>query len=133
MSATDTHKTAGRQKLPSMTELQIGEEMVERFAERYRADPELRERCAAGNAAPTLAEFGMTPPGGAGARIVESTDEITYVVFPDDPNALLSDDMLSSVAGGSGDGATCVSSAGTVGTLPSTVFSLGSAGTICPD
>lgn len=133
MNATDTHRTATGYKLPNMTDLQIGEELTEGFAERYRADPELRERCAAGDAAPTLAKFGMQTPGGADARIVESTDEITYVVFPGDPNASLSDDMLSSVAGGSGGGVTCASSAGTVGTLPSTVFSLGSAGTICPD
>lgn len=133
MSATDTHRTAMGQKLPNLADLNVGEELMDRFAERYRADPELRERCAAGGAAPALSEFGMKTPGGADARIVESTDEITYVVFPGDPNAALSDDMLSSVSGGSGGGATCVSSAGTVGTVPSTVFSLGSAGTVCPD
>ena len=133
MNAIDTHKTAMGQKLPNLPDLEIGEELIDRFAERYRADADLRARCAAGGAVRALAEFGMTAPEGAEARIVENTDETTLVVFPRDPNAPLSDDMLGSVAGGAAQPATSAATASTLGSLPSTIFTVGSASTMCPE
>lgn len=133
VSAPDTHKTAMRQKLPSLSDLELGEELIDRFAERYRTDAELRARCAGGGAARALAEHGMSTPGGADARIVENTDEVTWLVFPRDPNELLSDDMLGSVAGGAGAPPSCASTASTYGTLPSTVACLSSASSLCSE
>ena len=133
MSEPDIHKTAMGQKLPNLSDLELGEELIDRFAERYRADAGLRARCAAGDAAQALAELGMTAPGGAEARIVENTDEVTWVVFPRDPNEPLSDDMLGSVAGGAGAPATCASTASTYGTLPSTIACFSSASSLCSE
>ncbi len=120
-------------KAPTLDGMHIGEAWAGKFAVRYRSDAELRRRCESGETARVMAEHGMTVPPGLEARIVEDTDGVMHVVFPTDPNTELDDDILADVSGGfTAPDVTCASSASTVGTVPSTVFSLGSASTACP-
>ena len=93
-----------------------------RFAERYRADPELRARIAGGD----YADLYMEVPDGAEIRVVSETPDTYYFPLPGDPNAQLTDDALEAVAGGSTAGT--LSSAGTLGSIPSTASSVGSLG-----
>ncbi len=92
------------------------------FAERYRADAALRERLAGGD----YSDLHMEVPEGAEVRVVAETPDTYYFPLPDDPNAMVSDQALADVAGGSTQGT--VSSAGTLGSIPSTASSIGSLG-----
>ena len=120
-------------KTPTLDDMRIGEEWAGKFAASYRSDAELRRRCESGETALVVAEHGMTVPPGLEARIVEDTDEVTHMVFPADPNTELDDDILADVSGGAAQPATCAATAGTLGSLPSTVFTVSSASTICPE
>lgn len=121
-------------KTPTPEDARIGQMRLLTFAEQYRCDEDLRTRCDGGELAEVATEFGVADPSpGVELRLVEDTDSILHVVFPPDPNLPLSDDMLTGVSGGfTAPPVTCASSAGSVGTVPSTVFSLGTASTICP-
>lgn len=123
-------------KTPTPEDARIGQMRMHTFAEQYRSDEALRARCGSGELVEVVTEFGVANPSpGTEVRLVEDTDSIMHVVFPSDPNQSLSDDMLTGVSGGnvSLGQVTCAASASTVGTIPSTVFSVGSASTICPD
>ena len=122
-------------KTPTPEDARIGQMRMQTFAEQYRCDEGLRARCGSGELAEVVTEFGVANPSpGTELRLVEDTDSILHVVLPPDPNLSLSDDMLTGVSGGAaGPPVTCAASASTVGTVPSTVFSVGTASTICPD
>lgn len=95
------------------------------FAERYYGDESLRARV--GTAAPeeTLSQLRIDLPEDVETRIVENTGDVTYLVFPPDPNARLSDESLSGVAGGD-----CAGTVGCVSSLGCFVSCLGSIGSI---
>lgn len=97
------------------------------FAEHYYGDESLRARAGAADPAETLSRLGIDPPENVEARIVENTGDVTYFVFPPDPNARLSDESLSGVAGG--DCAGTVGSVSSVGCFVSCLGSIGSIGT----
>ena len=63
-----------------------------------------------------LAGRGMEFPAGAELRVVPNTAEVFHLVMPADPNAIVSDEALSGIAGGSSGSPGCAS---TVSTLPS--------------
>ena len=88
---------------------------LHRFAERYRADAALRERLAGGD----YADLHMPVPEGTEIRIVSETPDTYYFMMPDDPNAVLRDQALMSVTGGTGT----ISTAGTVSSIPSCISS----------
>lgn len=95
---------------------------------RYYMDETLRARIRGGETSEVLSEHGITVPEQFEVRFVENTDDVTYVIFPSDPNRLLSDEQLSDVAGG--DTAGSVGSAGSLSSFPSSVSTVGSAGSI---
>ena len=90
--------------------------------ERSRVDPEFRARLTDSAGPDELRKLGIELPPGVEARIVANTEETMHVVLPQDPSAMLSDESLAHVSGGSGT----VSSAatlGTVGSAPSCISS----------
>ena len=91
--------------------------------ERYYGDVALRTRVGAADPEETLAQLGITPPENMETRIVENTEDVVYFVLPPDPNAELSDESLSGVAGGATG-----SSAGTASTIGCFISCLGSVG-----
>ena len=104
-------------------------ETLRRFGERYRADPELRARIAAGDRADLDADL----PAGIEVRVVQQTPETHYFLLPPDPNARVQDRALEGVAGGTGSGnapLSTIGSVGSLGSIPSTASSAGSAGSI---
>ena len=121
-------------KTPTPEDARIGQVRMHTFAEHYRSDEALRARCEGEELTEVLTEFGVADPSpGTEVRLIEDTDSLLHVVFPPDPNQPLADDVLTEVSGGfQAPPVTCAASASTVGTIPSTVFSVGSASTICP-
>lgn len=111
--------------------VRAGLAQIEAFAERWRADPELRARIEAGGARDALREYGVELPQGAEARVAEDTETELHIVFPPDPNAALSDETLDSVGGGAR--ASTASSAGTVSTIPSCAACMSSLGSVALD
>ena len=73
----------------------------------YREDAGFRDRLAADPAA-AMAETGLELPDGVDqVSVVENTAETFHVIFPPSPNALLGDEALGAVSGGTcygGDG-----------------------------
>ena len=66
----------------------------------WREEPDFRDRLAADPAA-ALADKGMRLPAGIReVRVAENTADTFHVIFPGSPNASLSDDALTEVAGG---------------------------------
>ncbi len=63
-------------------------------------------------------------------RVAENTGDAVHFVLPPDPNAALEDEKLSAVSGGLP--ASTASSASSVGCLPSTVSTGGTASSIRP-
>lgn len=107
------------------------------LAERCQDDAELRKRLAGDGGQDELRKLGIEPfAPGMEMRIVADTEETTHLVFPPDPDEVLSDDALIRVTGGANTAST-VASLGSVAsfgcsTAPSTVSSggtVGSAGT----
>ena len=92
---------------------------LQQLAARCRADAGLRGRIEGGD----HAELGLEIPPGVELRLVEQTAARYYLPLPPDPNAVVAESQLESVAGGS-----TLSSAGTASTIPSTLSSLGTAG-----
>ena len=92
---------------------------LQQLAARCRADAGLRGRIENGD----HAELGLAIPPGVALRLVEQTAARYYLPLPPDPNAVIAENQLESVAGGS-----TLSSAGTASTIPSTLSSLGTAG-----
>lgn len=99
-------------------------------AERYRTDEALRARLASRAAPEALAELGLDAPANVAVRVAENTGDVVHFVFPPDPNAALEDESLSAVSGGLP--ASTASSASSVGCLPSTVSTGGTASSIRP-
>ena len=89
----------------------------DKFVNRYQNDADLRTRIDGGDVADSLLELGFVLPPGIEARIVANTADTFHVVMPPDPNAELSDEALSMVAGGKS--ASSAGSAGSVGTVSS--------------
>ena len=96
-----------------------GYDSLRRLAARCRADAGLRGRIEAGD----RSELGLEAPPGAELRVVEQTAERYYLPMPPDPNAVVAENRLEGVAGGS-----TVSTASSVATIPSTISSADSAG-----
>ena len=103
------------------------------FAARYQEDSELRARIESGDLSDAIAELGLpNPPENMQVRIVADTPEVVHIVLPPDPNADLTDESMSAVAGGK-----TVGTAGSVGSAstfacscsPSSVGSASSGGT----
>ena len=86
------------------------------FAARYREDSDLRARIDSGDLSDAIAELDLpTPPENIQVRIVADTPEVVHVIMPPDPNADLTDESLSAVAGGKTAGS--AGSASTLSTL----------------
>ena len=121
-------------KTPTPADVDDGRAWAEAFAERYRADEAMRRRCEGGETAEVVLEQGKRLPPGVEARIVEDTDEVVHMVFPQDPNVDLADDVLIDVAGGTTTEAADPSTASSVSSLssaPSCVSSGGTASSAC--
>ena len=103
------------------------------LAGRCRDDAELRERLAGDAGRDELRKLGIEPSvPGMEMRIVADTEETTHLVFPPDPDAVLSDEALLRVVGGSTtSSAACLGTGGSMGcsTGPSTLSSGGTAST----
>ena len=102
---------------------------LKRFGERYRADPALRARIAAGDRSDLDAEL----PAEVEVRVVQQTPGTHYFLLPPDPNVQVQDRALEGVAGGIGSGnapLSTIGSVGSLGSIPSTASSAGSAGSI---
>ena len=99
-------------------------------AERYRDDEALRSRLEGEDAPAVLSELGLETPEGLEIRVSKDTDEVFHFVMPPDPNEELADEALTPVTGGVD--ASTASSASTVGCLPSTVSTGGTASSIRP-
>lgn len=99
-------------------------------AERYRTDEALRARLASSAAPEALAEFGLDAPANIEVRVAENTGDVFHFVLPPDPNTALEDENLSAVSGGLPKSS--ASTASSVGCLPSTVSTGGTASSIRP-
>ena len=108
---TDQDYTAYRESYASL----------QRLAARCRADAGLRARLEGGDRAGL--ELDLEIPPGVALRLVEQTPERFYLPLPPDPNAVVAENQLEGVAGGS-----TISTGGSVATIPSTISSAGSAG-----
>ena len=106
----------------------IQKEQWSELLDRFHEDESLRARIDGGETPEVLREFGISIPEGMEARVVEDTDDVTHVIFPSDPNQLLSDENLTAVVGG--ETVSSAACAGTVGSFPSCVGSLGCAGSV---
>ena len=106
--------------------------VIMRVGARLAADTQLRRRIEADPRA-ALAGMGAPAPENVEFRVVSNTDDTTWIAFPPDPNAELSDDMLAAVSGGGASSASSVGSVGTASTILScwgTASSAGSLGSI---
>ncbi len=123
---------------PSSESVDMHTEKFKHFlqvADRYRNDEAFRSSLEDGNSGSVLAAFGLDGPvqGDLEVSVLADTDDMAHFIMPSDPNASLTDEQLSSVAGG----ANCAGTAGTVSTLgcfacstaPSTLGSAYTAGT----
>jgi hypothetical protein len=113
---------------PFPDELQDSARIAGQVIARVWSDDDYKRQLIA-NPNEVLSEAGMEIPPGLQFRILENTENLTYITLPAPPSEELSDDALEAVAGGSTAGsASTVGTAGTF-TCPSTVGSFGSAGT----
>lgn len=97
---------------------------LRRFARRYRADAALRVRLAAGD----HADLHVGVPAGTEVRVVEQAPAVHYFLMPADPNTVVPDRALESVAGGSTGGT--LGTVGSLGSVPSTASSAGTVGSV---
>ncbi len=74
-------------------------ESMERFADKYRKEPDLRARMEEDPAA-VFADFGLDLPPYTDVRVVEDSADVFHVTLPLDPNVQLGDEQLNTVAGG---------------------------------
>ena len=74
-------------------------ESMERFADKYRKEPDLRARMEEDPAA-VLSDFGVDLSPGFDVRVVEDSADVFHVTLPLDPNVQLGDEQLNMVAGG---------------------------------
>ena len=74
-------------------------ESMERFADKYRKEPDLRARMEEDPAA-VLSDFGVDLSPGFDVRVVEDSADVFHVTLPLDPNVQLGDELLNTVAGG---------------------------------
>ena len=95
------------------------------FSARYRADEALRARIESGD----YGDLQGTVPAGTEVRVVCQTPDVFYMLMPGDPGAVMSDQDLGSVAGGTST-FTTVGSALTSNCLGGTFSSQASIGTV---
>ena len=74
-------------------------ESMERFADKYRKEPDLRARMEEDPAA-VFADFGLDLPPYTDVRVVEDSADVFHVTLPLDPNVQLGDEQLNMIAGG---------------------------------
>lgn len=76
---------------------------MDEFTAAYHADAGVRARAEAEPRA-VLVEYGLDAlaPPGADVRIVANTGDTSHVMLPPDPNAEMSDEALTNIAGGFG-------------------------------
>ena len=88
-------KTMNREKPDKLAE---SIEATRQFAERYRADPEVRSRVARGD----VSDLGLELPAGVEVKVVEQSADTYYFTLPPPSLAVLSGEMLEVVSGGTG-------------------------------
>ncbi len=105
-------------------------------AARYRTSEAFRRSLEGDSGRNVLATFGLeTPlPEDMEANVLVNTDELMHFIMPSDPNISLTDEQLSSVAGGWGSTASSLSTAGSFSTVacstaPSSASSIACGGT----
>ena len=76
------------------------------FTRKCQESPELRARAEA-DARAVLSEHGIPMPPDRDVRIVANTAETFNLIMPPDPNEVLADEDLATVAGGIGFGPKC--------------------------
>lgn len=91
------------------------------FTRRYHADAAFRAAVEADPKEQVANVGGLSFPAGADVEVVANTDDVMYIALPPDPNAELSDETLSAVAGGSGS----LSTSACAPCLPSTQQCMG--------
>ncbi len=116
----------------SPTSVDVATERYEQFlavADRYRNDEAFRRAIDDGRE-DAFAAFGMEPPlADLEARVIANTDELHHFILPPDPNANLTDEQLSSIAGGTSTASSAGSlSTGACSCFFSTISSLGTVG-----
>jgi hypothetical protein len=114
---------------PFPEELQESARIAGQVIARVWSDDDFKQQLIA-NPNEVLRDAGMDIPPGLELRILENTENLTYITLPPPPAEELSDDALEAIAAGSTAGS--ASTAGTVGTAScpaSTAATLGSAGT----
>ena len=104
------------------------------LVQRYHTDADYRCQVEADPVA-AFREQGMELPSNIAVRVLANTDDTRYVIIPLDPNMDLRDEMLATVAGGSGihiGTAGTISTTGTAGcaTAPVTIGTAGTASTV---
>lgn len=112
------------------------EQLFQEYAKQYGqvvakawADDDFKTRLLQDPAA-VLSEEGLPLPQGIEIRAVENTDKVLYLTLPPKPSEELSDDQLSSVAGGATTSTAATAGSGGCLSCPfSTASSIGSAGT----
>ena len=72
---------------------------IKDFALQYQADASFRAEADA-NPNAALKKAGFNVPEGINLKFVQNTSTTTYVSFPEDPNDMLKDESLDSLAGG---------------------------------
>ena len=70
------------------------------FTRKYQGSPDLQARAETEPHA-VLSEHGIPVPAGQDVRIISNTEATFNVVMPPDPNAVLADEDLVAVSGGS--------------------------------
>jgi len=68
-------------------------------------------------------QLGYEVAEGAEVKLVEDTSSVKHIVMPSNPNDAIEDESLASIAGGG----SCLGCASSIGTVPSTIGSAGTA------
>lgn len=105
---------------PNQEQVQALARQQAQFMARVWSDPDLKQRLMDDPKA-VLREQGAQIPEDVEVRVVESTDQVVYLVLPPAPSDEISDEALESVAGGNGN---CL------GTLSTFTFTISTAGTM---
>ena len=119
----EQHPTGRDTSVPSVDGITMAS-----FTAACAADPALRDKVVS-DPAGALAERGLELHEGVDVKVVINDDDIFHLVLPPDPNSVLEDEALGSVAGGFNTLA-CAGTASSFGTVPSCVSTGGSASTL---
>jgi len=106
----------------SVDDIDDSSRFMEKIAQIYHSNTKFRQELES-DPGGTLKKVGMAIPPGVEIRLEVNTPELMHVVLPGDPNKDLMEDALESVSGGS----STLGTAGTASSLPSSLFSAGSA------